>query len=1160
MLGLLSVCASSSEKTCIYLLESDIIQVLSDILASLSSTNFGEKSKISLRPRDPEEIHVVLTLLDNMLPPVVPHDLRVFKSRSKQILRCLSRLELQSNIFQAPDGKQKEVREFIMRNTKQVDKFCGELIGPMLSIDFASLSSKSRVCLLSILDKLLFFSTSEYLLHMIGDSPISAFMIRLLQSSDCQWIFCCLKFVSSLLQKDIKFKTLLVREGVLSEMAKLDDRPQIVYPDGLAETCTWFVNRIRVCYLSDSEVDEDEMEGLLSLKKIKQQFPNLKALTDFLELIMEHSVSPFEVYKSGILEELYLFLSDETNTCRFSEAIGTFKRKSQMAEPLLDQNIESVECLERFIGIIQDVLMTCEQLPVYSTAVHSMQGSRSIRAHASRNVDRTFIREPRDPFDTGLRALANPLRIKLCCEDKGLDSNDATILIEPLATLSQVEAYLTPRIKQMLHAQSVEMKKNDNMRMTRSRARTLGYRDGMGKAKPGSSKAISDNELMKPDDNNDQADIGDEGVLSKEFSCEEQQNYHDVGNMDTLANSGDAEKVKDFYVIFSVDGVDLEPSTTLLKAFLDKEPQVVENFSLNLKHIWTQIHQLDFRVVFHQGDSTEPRNKNLSTAKESMDTTASFEGQIENILSREDEQVGFALGILNAVEKLWILAKSSRFLGDIDSSTKIKMHLVNNKVCSKLIKQLKDPLLVCSRALPGWCSMLPLKSRFLFSYDARSMYFRYHAFSLGRTVLAILEDAPWLSYGNDDSQDSFPFAAPRISRQKVRISRSHILESARKVFGRYANADSRLEVEFYGEVGSGLGPTLEFYTLLSREFQRANLSMWKGRVYSSHDKEIGMDFVSNSQGLFPKPLVPGLNERDSSRILANFSLLGQVVAKSIQDGRLLDIHFSKAFYKLAIHKTLDDQDLLEIDPELFKSLQEIKDSISNSNGSQVVVNGVPIEDLCLNFVLPGDETIELCPEGSENFVTSQNASQYVDSVFKYILFTGVEKQMRAFREGFNKIFPLHYLEIFYEDEIDLMVCGDINSDQWTFETILSAVRCDHGYSSDSKPVINLIETLVELDTDDKRRFLKFVTGSPRLPAGGYLALNPRLTIVRKGPDVSGPVSPKSIKAGKILTDNDLPSVMTCANYFKLPPYSSKEILKDRLLFAIREGQGSFDLS
>jgi E3 ubiquitin-protein ligase TRIP12 len=43
-------------------------------------------------------------------------------------------------------------------------------------------------------------------------------------------------------------------------------------------------------------------------------------------------------------------------------------------------------------------------------------------------------------------------------------------------------------------------------------------------------------------------------------------------------------------------------------------------------------------------------------------------------------------------------------------------------------------------------------------------------------------------------------------------------------------------------------------------------------------------------------------------------------------------------------------------------------------------------------------------------------------------------------------------------------------------------------------------------------------------------------------------------------DGDLPSVMTCANYLKLPPYSTKTVMQTRLLFAIREGQGSFDLS
>jgi E3 ubiquitin-protein ligase TRIP12 len=39
-----------------------------------------------------------------------------------------------------------------------------------------------------------------------------------------------------------------------------------------------------------------------------------------------------------------------------------------------------------------------------------------------------------------------------------------------------------------------------------------------------------------------------------------------------------------------------------------------------------------------------------------------------------------------------------------------------------------------------------------------------------------------------------------------------------------------------------------------------------------------------------------------------------------------------------------------------------------------------------------------------------------------------------------------------------------------------------------------------------------------------------------------------------------PSVMTCANYLKLPDYSSKEALKAKLLMALKEGQSAFLLS
>eukprot|EP00961_Rhodomonas_salina_P066600 894506-Rhodomonas_salina.2 len=48
--------------------------------------------------------------------------------------------------------------------------------------------------------------------------------------------------------------------------------------------------------------------------------------------------------------------------------------------------------------------------------------------------------------------------------------------------------------------------------------------------------------------------------------------------------------------------------------------------------------------------------------------------------------------------------------------------------------------------------------------------------------------------------------------------------------------------------------------------------------------------------------------------------------------------------------------------------------------------------------------------------------------------------------------------------------------------------------------------------------------------------------------------------GQAPTEQQLPSVMTCANYLKLPEYLSASVLKDRLLVAVYEADGSFHLS
>lgn len=1173
MLRLLSESANLSEQLCIYLLDSNIIHVISEVISSLSNTS-DKGIKSALIPRDSEEIQSLLVFIDNILPPVLHQDLRVFKSQKKQILKNISRLECHSNMFMISSKGKENIRNIFVENPGRIDALCAELVYPILEMDFASLPRKSRGCLLSILDKLLFYSTAEYLTTMISESPIPAFMIRLLQASDCLWIFCCLKLTSSLLEKGDRFRNILLREGILNEIKKISDDPQSFASDGQVESLTWFTKRIRMCYLPNQEMVEDQMEGLASLKKIKRKFSDPESLKKFLLLVVERSVSPFEVYSSKILEDLYSYLSDGGSKSRFSVGNSLSAGEEHVIKVITCGNMHLTKSLERLVDMVQEVLMTCENFPVYSACVHNVRESPTafMRVEGSGNLNRVNNSATMDPFDNGLKALASPLRIRLCSSDQALTNLNITIMIEPLATVAQLQAYLKPRIRKVLKRASEVAKKDDNTRMTRAKAKSLGYRKGMGKSDPGSaSNEESEKKSCISNHNrrNDGTIVENDGSESQSFSCEDNEDdCQELGSVGDVKQGRSTVKDThgDFSIAFSVDGIDLEPSTTLLNAFLERQPRVMQNCRLDLKYVWTQTHQIDFLISF--GNKSEhfmdAENVVSLCSGSSLDASAVDDSKgLENILSREDEQVRSALGILKSLERIWMFAKSDVSSVQVKalSNPSMKHHLINNKICSKLRKQLKDPLLVCSRALPGWCSILPHQARFLFSRESRSMYFRYHAFGLGRTVLAMVEDAPWHSGSGRESQDSLPFAAPRISRQKVRISRLHVLESARKVFERYADADSRLEVEFYGEVGSGLGPTLEFYTLLSRELQSKNLKMWKGGLTSEDPSgKYGDDLVVYPLGLFPQPMNPNADQ-SASDVISNFLLLGKVVGKAIQDGRLLDMPFCKSFYKLAVRGSLDEEDLNEIDPYLFRSLNEIKSSILRSNGSTVMVKGVPIEEMCLHFVLPGDETFELCPGGANILVTSQNASAYVESVFKTILSSGVEKQLNAFRKGLNGIFPIHHLEIFYEDEIDAMVCGDVYHSDWTFEMISSAIRCDHGYSSDSIPIINLIEVLVDLDNEDKRRFLKFVTGSPRLPVGGFLALNPRLTIVRKGSAKSTPASPggDDVSSGEA-RDNDLPSVMTCANYFKLPPYSSKQILKDRLLFAIREGQGSFDLS
>jgi len=64
---------------------------------------------------------------------------------------------------------------------------------------------------------------------------------------------------------------------------------------------------------------------------------------------------------------------------------------------------------------------------------------------------------------------------------------------------------------------------------------------------------------------------------------------------------------------------------------------------------------------------------------------------------------------------------------------------------------------------------------------------------------------------------------------------------------------------------------------------------------------------------------------------------------------------------------------------------------------------VKLEDLCLDFTLPGNPEYELVPGGSEKLVTLDSLDEYVSLVVDATLKSGIAKQIEAFKSGINEV-------------------------------------------------------------------------------------------------------------------------------------------------------------
>ncbi|XP_071716765.1 E3 ubiquitin-protein ligase UPL3-like isoform X2 [Rutidosis leptorrhynchoides] len=656
-------------------------------------------------------------------------------------------------------------------------------------------------------------------------------------------------------------------------------------------------------------------------------------------------------------------------------------------------------------------------------------------------------------------------------------------------------------------------------------------------------------------------------------------------------------------LVFSAGGKQLNRNLTIYQAIqrqlvLDEDDDESYNrselVSSDGSRLWGDIYTITYQRADSQTVSTTPSKsatKSGSASNSNNDSRIHQMSLLDSILQGElpcdlerNNPTYNILSLLRVLEGLNQLAPRLRVQSANDSFAEGKIsslddlnvtgvkvpsdEFINSKLTPKLSRQIQDALALCSGSLPSWCYQLTKACPFLFPFEIRRQYFYSTAFGLSRALHRLQQQQQQGADGHGSTNER-EFRVGRLQRQKVRVSRNRILDSAAKVMEMYSSQKAVLEVEYFGEVGTGLGPTLEFYTLLSHDLQKVGLKMWRS---NSPDEMTagkgGGELILAPLGLFPSPwpvTVDASEDGSFSKVTEHFRLLGRVMAKALQDGRLLDLPLSVPFYKLVVGQELDLHDISLFDAEFGKTLLELQALVSRKQYLESIhdrneilnlrFRGAPIEDLCLDFTLPGYPNYIL-KTGDEN-VDLNNLEEYISLVVDASVKTGVTRQMDAFRAGFNQVFDISSLQIFSPSELDYLLCG--RGELWEAETLVEHIKFDHGYTSKSPAIVNLLEILGEFNPEQQRAFCQFVTGAPRLPPGGLAVLNPKLTIVRKHSSTANNTVSNAAGVSES-ADDDLPSVMTCANYLKLPPYSNKEIMFKKLLYAINEGQGSFDLS
>ncbi|KAB1275471.1 E3 ubiquitin-protein ligase HACE1 [Camelus dromedarius] len=289
------------------------------------------------------------------------------------------------------------------------------------------------------------------------------------------------------------------------------------------------------------------------------------------------------------------------------------------------------------------------------------------------------------------------------------------------------------------------------------------------------------------------------------------------------------------------------------------------------------------------------------------------------------------------------------------------------------------------------------------------------------------------------------------------VHRDSIFRSSCEVVSKAncAKLKQGIAVRFHGEEGMGQGVVREWFDILSNEI-------------------VNPDYALFTQSADGTTFQPNSNSYVNPDHLNYFRFAGQILGLALNHRQLVNIYFTRSFYKHILGIPVNYQDVASIDPEYAKNLQWILDNDISDLGLELTFS---VE----TDVFGAMEEVPLKPGGGSTLVTQNNKAEYVQLVTELRMTRAIQPQINAFLQGFHMFIPPSLIQLFDEYELELLLSGmpEIDVSDWLKNTEYTS-----GYERED-PVIQWFWEVVEDITPEERvLLLQFVTGRYELLVPG----------------------------------------------------------------------------